>query len=294
MSWASSDEILVELLRALKVAQPALFFVPMDEDRDAVPAICEALNLQKRDGIVGRHDVIMCQTRIGRLLDRYDMLIPSNFLHLLPHPLPFLLFQSTGRSSQSFFPYHKHQHVHLHHSLPTSPLVLCNDFSTSLSLERRQILLGRGALCSLLAKRLICFQNAVAVDSALHRAWHILLRGISSVLHDAQTTFLRGISWLSMRSFYVRVHCIAPYFKRMAVAMLKVKPSDSIADVIRKAIDSIMPEMEAIKLGDLQLKCMQRAVGSLDHSKRVCDYGFMQPHTTLTLDWRCPLRGSSD
>ena len=170
--------------------------------------------------------------------------------------------------------------------------MLCNDFSTSLSLKRRQILLGRGALCTLLAKRLICFQNAVAVDSALNRARQILLRGLSSVLHDAQATFLRGISWLSMHSFYVRVHCISPYYTRMAVAMLKVEPSDSIVDVIRKAIDSIMPELEQITLGDLLFHCKYRHLAPLDPSKRVCDYGFMRPHTTLTLEWRCPLRGS--
>jgi hypothetical protein len=283
MSCTSSDVILAEL-RALKVAQPALFFVPIDEDRDVVPAICEALNL-KSTGIASHHQVLMRQTQIGHLLDRYDMLIPTNFLHLLPHPLPFLLFQSTARSSQSFFPYYKHQHVHLHRSLPTSPLMLCNDFSTSLSLKRRQILLGRGALCTLLAKRLICFQNAVAVDSALNRARQVLLRGLSSVLQDAQATFLRGISWLSLASFYVRVHCISAHFTRSAVAMLKVEPSDSIDDVIHKAIDSIMPE-----LGQLRLRFHYQG-RLLDPSKRVCDYGFIRPHTTLALMWKGGIRG---
>ena len=255
MSSISDDVILAEL-RALKVAQPALFCVPIDEDRDVVPAICEALNLKISSEKVN-------QIHIGILLDRYEMIIITNFLHLLPRPLPLLLFQSTGRSPQSLCPHHKHPH-----SLPMSPLMICHDFSTSLNLKHRQILLGRSALCTLLAKRLLCFQNAVAVDSARNHARSILMRGLSAVLRDAQATFVRGISWFSLPSFYVRI-----VNKVGRVAMLEVRPGDSIQNVNDRVISTMQPNTSHVRL-----ICEGRA---LNPDNRVFDYNFLRPHSTL-------------
>ena len=88
MFSASHDVIFAEL-RALKVAQPALFFAPVDEGRDVVPAICEALNHK----ISGSDEFKLAVKHylIGSLLDEHEMLIPTNFLHLLPQPLQLLL-----------------------------------------------------------------------------------------------------------------------------------------------------------------------------------------------------------
>ena len=263
-------------LRALKAAQPALFVAPIDEDRDMVPAICEALNRESA-GISSRPgsqtQIGMLQTQIGILLDTHEMLIPTNFLHLLPQPLPLLLFQSTGRSPQSFFPYHKH-----HHSLPSSPLMLCNDFSTSPSLKHRQILLGRGAMCTLLAKRLLCFQNAVAVGSALNHARAILLRGLSTVLRDAQASF-STFMWLSLPYFYVRVVRMGTGCDRPPhnVVMLEVKPGDSIENVMDRIIATTHMDPRWPRQHEHLIFQGRR----LDLSKRVCDCGFVRPHSTL-------------
>jgi hypothetical protein len=162
--------------------------------------------------------------------------------------------------------------------------MLCNDFSKSPSLKHRQILLGRGALCTLLAKRL-CFQNAVAVDSAHNHARAILLRGLSTVLRDAQATFMLGISWFSLRSFYLHIVTLNMASKSdTIVVMLQVRPGDSIENVMDRIIatSQIRPDIR------LRLLCQGR---ELDPSKRVCDYGFIRPHTTLILVPKGGIRG---
>ena len=142
--------------------------------------------------------------------------------------------------------------------------MLCNDFSTSPSLKHRQILLGRGALCTLLAKRLICVQNAVAIDDALNHARAIL-----------KPTFLRDFSWFSLPSFYVRiVKKDDPRGRRVWNAMmLEVRPGDSIQNVIERIFATMrLHPRDRISL---------YARSTLEPSNRVCDYGFIRPHTTL-------------
>ena len=160
--------------------------------------------------------------------------------------------------------------------------MLCHDFSTSLNLKHRQILLGRSALCTMLAKRLLCFQNAVAVNNAHARV--ILLRGLSTVLRDAQSTFLQGISWFSLPSFYVRIFVqgdVRNFF------MLEVRPGDSIDNVIDRIISTmhlsstrdrvrlIVPSDWTCEGGGRQ-QCRQ-----LNPDNRVCDHSFLRPHTTI-------------
>ena len=145
-----------------------------------------------------------------------------------------------------------------------NPKLLCNEFSTSPSLKHRQILLGRGALCTLLAKRLICVQNAVAIDDALNHARAIL-----------KSTFLRGISWFSLPSFYVRIvkNDNSRGRRVMNAMMLEVRPGDSIQNVTER----IFATMHLISLDRISLY----ASSTLEPSNRVCDYGFIRPHTTL-------------
>ena len=152
--------------------------------------------------------------------------------------------------------------------------MLCNDFSTSVNLKHRQILLGRGALCTLLATRLICFQNAVAVDCAPNHARAMLLRGLSTVLRDAQATFMRGISWFSLPSFYVRLVMHDPIGDRKVV-MLEVRPGDSI--------ENVMDTIIATTHHPVHLICHGR---QLYPSKRVCDYRCIRPHTTIFVHLR--------
>jgi hypothetical protein len=154
--------------------------------------------------------------------------------------------------------------------------MLCNDFSTSPSLKHRQILLGRAAMCTLLAKRLLCFRNAVAVGSALNHARAILLRGLSTVLRDAQASF-STFMWLSLPYFYVRIVVMRMGCVPHNVVMLEVRPGDSIENVMDRIIATAHIDPGWPRQHE-RLMCQGRR---LDLSKRVCDYGFVRPHSTL-------------
>jgi hypothetical protein len=135
----------------------------------------------------------------------------------------------------------------------------------------RRAFLVHGALATLLAKKLICYQSAPDVANALHQTKIILLRGLTR-------PYVR---------FYVRVIYLGVFFSPKQFAMLAVTPWDSIGHIVDKTID-LIDYMERDHTLPMQLMYKGRI---LEEHKRVCDYDFIQPHCTLIAKIRTGSRG---
>jgi hypothetical protein len=141
--------------------------------------------------------------------------------------------------------------------------------------RHRRALLGHGALATLLAKKLICYQSTPVVANALHQTKMILLRGL------AQPPYLR---------FYVRVFYLPEYHNPKIFAMLAVTPSDLIGPIVDKAIALVMQNSPLVIEPTLPVRLLCQGK-ILEEHKRVWDYECIQPHCTLLAQIHMGIRG---